>query len=273
MNRRSRVSLELSLLLLVLTPARAASSDPQGEPAPFSPHMEVEAGYSRAYLSGNKEEWDAFHAEALFHLEPQHERISGRKFISARYFESQRFGLWDRDFGLGLSHPISHKMTGRIEASASPSYHYLPRWQVQTGVSQILERAWVGHLDYRHTAYRPNAVDQVSCGVDKYFSSFRAAYTFSWNAIPGEDSAFGNRIVLEHYLDPEAQNRIAIAFCDGHELENLGQNDIVKTRVHAFWFYGRQPLTTRVSIAWQMSFGEHSSYVQREVGIALRSSF
>ena len=273
MNRRSRRSLELSLFLLVLTPARAASAEPLAEPAHSSPHIEVQAGYSRAWLSGGREEWNAFHTELLVHLEREHERISGRKFLYAKYYEAQRFGLWDRDFGLGLSHPISRKMTGRIETSSSPSYHYLPQWQAQTGVSRILGRGWVGNLDYRHTEYRPNAVDQVSSGADKYFSSFRAAYTFSWSAIPGEDSAFSNRFIVEHYLDPDAQNRIAIALVAGNELENLGHNEIVKTRVHALWLYGRQPLMERVSIAWQMSFGEHSSYVQREVGIALRSSF
>jgi YaiO family outer membrane protein len=131
---------------------------------------------------------------------------------------------------------------------------------------------WVGHLDYRHTDYRPNAVDQISAGTDKYFASFRAGYTFSWSAIPGEEGVIGNRIVFEHYLDPEAQNRIAVALAAGQELENT-QGQVVKTRVHAVWLYGRQPVSPRISIVWQMAFGAHSSYVQREAGLALRTSF
>jgi len=273
LSRRSRAHFALFALLIVLTPSGTAYCEAPQEPAPFVPRVEVQAGYSRAWLGGGREEWDAFLTEVLVHLEREDEPVSGRKFLSARYHETQRFGLWDREFALGLSHPIDRKMTGRIEASSSPSYHYLPKWQVLGGLSRVLAPGWVGHLDYRHTDYRPNAVDQVAASADKYFSSFRAGYTFSWSAIPGEESALGNRVVLEHYLDPDGQNRIALALCAGQELESLGQDQIVKTRVHAFWLYGRQPLNSRLSIAWQMSFGEHSSYVQREAGIALRSIF
>jgi YaiO family outer membrane protein len=171
-----------------------------------------------------------------------------------------------------LSHPIDRKTTGRIEAGSSPSYHYLPKFQVLAGASHVVASGWVGHLDYRHTDYRPNAVDQISAGTDKYFASFRAGYTFSWSAIPGEEGVIGNRLVFEHYLDPEAQNRIAIALAAGQELENT-QGQVVKTRVHSVWLYGRQPVNPRVSIVWQMAFGAHSSYVQREAGLAFRTSF
>jgi len=260
-----------ALLLLLLLPERAAAN-PLGNSAHSAPRIEFQTGYSRSWLSGGREEWNAFLAEVLVHLEPQQERVSGRKLLSAKYCETQRFGLWDRDFGLGLSYPIRREWQGRIETSSSPSYHYLPRWQVLTGLSRTLGDDYVGHLDYRHTEHRMDAVEQISAGGDKYFSSFRAAYNFSWSAIAGETSAVGHRIVLEHYLDADARNRIAIALGTGHELENLGQDLIAKTRVHALWLYGRQPLTNRVSLAWQISMGEHSSYVQREVGIALRSS-
>ncbi|HEX6692600.1 MAG TPA: YaiO family outer membrane beta-barrel protein [Burkholderiales bacterium] len=229
--------------------------------------LETEAGATYERLTNDEPDWKSLYLEAAHAFAP-------RQTLYGTLRETERFDLRDRELSAGYAHPFGTAWTAVLEASHSPEHNVLPDKSFFGQLYWAAGGGWVLNGGARFSEYTDTDTRILTAGVERYFSSYRASYTF-YNGKPEDTgSASSHRLAFDHYYYGE-RSRVGMAVSWGREVENVGPpSGIVTSDVRALSVVGRHWLTPEWAVAWELGTHEQGDFYRRTGGrLALRYRF
>lgn len=229
--------------------------------------FETEVGISYDRLTNDKPDWRSVYFEGAHAFAP-------RQTLYGALRETERFDLRDRELSAGYAHPFGTDWTAVVEASHSPQHNVLPDKSLFGQLYWAAGRGWVLNAGARLNEYTDTNTRILTAGLERYFGSYRAAYTF-YNGKPEDTgSASSHRLAFDHYYYGE-RSRIGAAVAWGREVENVGPpTGIITSNVRAISLAGRHWLAPDWALAWEFGTHEQGDLYRRTGGrLALRYRF
>lgn len=244
----------LSILLLVLYRTGAAA-------------LELEGGLTHEELTDDKPDWDSAYLEGAHDFAP-------RRTLYGVVRETERFDLRDTELAAAYYHPFGTTWTAQIEASASPDHNVLPEASVLGQLTWGFGEGWLLNGGARFSEYTDTSTRLLMAGIERYFGSYRVAYTVTNGKPEGASSAPSHRVALDHYYNNE-RSRIGFSVAWGSEVENVGPpTGVLVTEIRAIAVVGRHWVTPKWALAWEVGTHEQGDFYRRTGGrLGLRYSF
>jgi len=220
---------------------------------------------TRETLTGGRQGWRDDSVE----LAHQFER---RKLLTGRLTQTERFGLSDSTAAIAGYFPLGDRITGYIEQTMSSTHRVLPRGSTQVQLNRAMAGGWGLIGGWKHVRYDSTEVDVADLGVERYFSSYRAAFTVLPSRSDTAGSAVSYRLQLGYYYGE--RNNFQLVIGDGTEVDKpTAAGLIVSTPVRSLGFYGRHWLSS----LWAFEYGAGQSvqggYSRRSLDAGLRYRF
>ncbi len=259
MNPQNKFRMQLASYLRALGLALytcAATSICHGEDLSNS----VEVGAIHENLNQGFSDWQNLYLAASHKFAP-------RQTLYGEVHEAERFSQRDKKLVAGYYHPLGDKTTALIEASMSPDHRFLPEWSLLGQFDRQLGAGWGLQLGFRHSEYSQSASDLAVLTAERYWSSYRAAYSLYVGKPEGAGSASSHRVAIDYFYAD--RNSVGIAFSRGKEVENVGA--VITTDVRSIALTGRHWLTPTWAI--QFNVGRHEQgdlYVRKGVGLGIQ---
>ena len=229
--------------------------------------LELEGGVTHERLTNDRPDWNSVYLEAAHHFAP-------RRTLYGLLRETERFDFRDTEIAAAYYHPLDAKWTGLIEASYSSDHNVLPESSVLGHLSWAPGGGWVLSGGLRFSEYTDNGARVAMGGVERYFGSYRAAYTLYNGKPEGESSASSHRVALDRYYQGE-RSRIGVAVTWGREVEYVGPpTGIIVSDVRALVLLGRHWFSTAWALTWDLGTHEQGDLYRRTGGrLGLRHHF
>lgn len=249
-----RMALLVLGMLLVLQGSAAA----QGSEQP----VELEAGYELNTLTKGLPSWTEFYLEGK-------KQLADRAVIYGTARHTRRFALDDNELALGGYVPLDAKWTANLEASLSTG-RVLAKWSGAAALHRNLGAGWGIEAGYRHRLYAMSGVDSERLTVEKYFSSFRAAYTFTMSQ--GVAPTTAHALALSHYYGQ--RSRITLGLAVGDEVESLGNGVLLRSNVRYAGIYGLHEVAPDWSLTYALGINDQQPlYTRRQIRFGVRHAF
>ena len=229
--------------------------------------LEAEAGGTLEQLTNGQPDWMSLYLDATHTLAP-------RQTLYGTIRETERFDLRDFEISAGYAHPIGKQWTAVVEGSVSPDHHVLPASSIFGQVYWALAGGWTLNGGARFSEYTGADARVLTAGVERYFSRYRASYTY-YNGKPEDaEAASSHRVGLDVYYFDE-RSRVGVAIAWGREVENVGPpTGIVTTDVRSISLVGRHWFTPDWGVAWEIGTHEQGDLYRRTGGrLGLRHRF
>lgn len=262
---------ELARARALRTEAAARFPDSNWTPPPATasaagPRPELELGYTYDSLDNDFDDWWSYY------LQGDVQTAGGQTFYG-QLRQTERFELEDEELMAGVYLPFAQSWTAHFEGSYSPSGEVLPEWSVLAELGRSFSGGWGVQLGGRYLEYQGPNSTRESLAVERYFGSFRAAYTLTASQIEDEsDTSLAHLVRLDYYYGDGS--RIGIGYADGEEQERIGEDQLLTTDVQAFFLAGRHWFAPNWAISYSAGVQDQGDIYTREgVQIGLRRRF
>jgi YaiO family outer membrane protein len=244
-------------------PAAAAPSASDG----LEWRTEAQAAFEYESLSDGRGDWRGLVVEVSRHGS-RHRAVH----LAAR--ETSRFSLRDRGIAAMVTHPLGSRVTAGIDVEASPTHHVLPSWSLGGRADVQLTRGYVASAGLSHRRYDGVTVNLITAGAERYFGSYRAAYTAYVAHLSGADVAGSHLVRVDRFYGREGSSLFGVALSAGAELEHLGSGTIVRTPVGAVSVLGRHWMTPRWALTYAAGVHDQGTlYTRRGGSVGVRYRF
>lgn len=229
--------------------------------------LEFEGGLTHERLTNDRPDWRSLYLEAAHDFAP-------RRTLYGLLRETERFDLRDSEIAAAYYHPLGASATALIEASHSPDHNVLPEGSVLGHLSWAAGSGWVVSGGARFSKYTDSDTRVLMASVERYFGSYRAAYTLYNGKPEDEGSASSHRAAFDYYYDGE-RSRVGAAVTWGREVEYVGPpTGIIVSAVRALALLGRHWLTPAWALTWELGTHEQGDLYRRTGGrLGLRHRF
>lgn len=249
-------------------PAGAARPDAASPRQPgASGQTEVAASYSHEWLKHNPDDWIDTRVEALH-------KFADRTLATGAVTESQRYGQRDSTVSLGGYYPLAARTTAYAEVGVSGTHRVLPKDSEYLQLTQSFGAGWGVLGGYKHVDYNSTRVEIGDLTLEKYFSSYRAAFT----AFPSHSSTAGNatsyRVQLSRYYGDDEQSNVQLVLVKGTEVDKpTGVDQVVATEVKSGALFGRHWLDRSWSLTWSVGRTLQEAATRNSASLGLRYRF
>ena len=218
-------------------------------------------------LSGGRPAWRVTALDLAWRGEPGAAAGLGLRELSRSSRDDVDGAAWGQA-------PLAGFVLG-LEASASPTYRFVPRWSGGARAERGLGAGWVLSAGARVLRYEGDAATTTatiaSAGVERYWGAWRAAATTSAVALEREWSA-SERLALDRFYGEEG--RVGVAAALGRELEHLGGGRVLRTEVVAAGLAGAHPVGAAWAVTWELGVHRQGDLYTRAGGrLGLRRRF
>lgn len=221
----------------------------------------LSAGIGVDTLDNDQPNWN----EQFFEAQFEHSAAARYRLRAAR---SSRFDAADGQYGLGAEWRFSDDWFAGMDANFSSDPRFLPDRDLGGHVGRTLADGWVAGLRYRHRSFPTATVNTVIGSAEKYFGSFRAAYSLSISRLDGAGNTLGHGFVVNWYLDD--RHSFGVSLATGDEAEAIGPGQVLETRVRGLSVSGRHGVSNRMGISWYAGLHEQGDFYRRHyVGLAV----
>jgi len=132
---------------------------------------------------------------------------------------------------------------------------------------------WGAQVGVEHRRYSSAEVDLGAITVERYLDRYRAAYTLHVARLHGGGTSAVHRASGDLYYG-RSSNSIGVNVSAGEELENIQPIGVLRTPVRAASIVGRQWLTPRWFVTYDVLVHEQGSlYVRRRLGLGIGHRF
>lgn len=187
---------------------------------------------------------------------------SARQVAELGLTRTRRFGLDDTRVDLGMSAPINERLTGAVQASASPSHRVLPRYAVGGQLQYEFARGWLAHGGARHTRYEADStqVNQLRLAVENYTGPFSVLAAWSPARALGQDT---HTVELRGSYYYGQDSSVGLILARGDEATQLGPGQVVLADVRSVALTGRQELGPGRWLLWGVNRTHQGSFYTR----------
>ncbi len=225
---------------------------------------ELELGVSHESLSKGLPSWRSIYLEGLH-------QFGERQVLYGVLRETRRFGLADTEARVGYYHPLGRTWTALVEASTSPTHEVLPHFSVLGQLQKDLAYGWNVQVGLRHNEYTALSTDVANVTAERYWGSFRGAYSLYLGRLDGETAA-SHVVQFDHYYGD--RNSIGVLIAEGREVADRGPTGVLITDVRSFALRGRHWITPRWAISYEAVHHKQGDLYRRQgVRVGLRRAF
>lgn len=230
-----------------------------------NPTFVVEAKSTTDYLDNGYANWNSQNIDIEKHAAP-------REIYYAGFRQTRRFALNDSEGKFGAYLPMNDSWTANVEGSYSPTHRVLPEYSLNTLVHRSLPMGWGIAAGIRYNQYDTNETHTLTLLGERYWGSFRAAYSLYRGKPQGASAGISHRVELTHYYEPDS--RIGFSMTSGREVERTGVDQTLVSDVNAFGIIGRHALNTHWATNYELSSHRQGGlYMRRGLSIGLRYQF
>ncbi len=229
---------------------------------------EIEAGFSDEKLTGGRPDWKSRYVEGAH-------SFAERNTLYGAIRETERFALRDTELSAGYYHPLTKALTGLVEGSYSGEHNVLPRYSALAQLSWQAGSGWVWSAGARRSEYTRTSADLLLLGAERYWQSFRAAYTLYVGKPQGAGSASAHRVTFNRYYGDGERSFVGIGVTVGREVENVGPPlGVTSTQVRNVGLLGRHWFARDWAATYELAAQQQGSLYQRHgFRLGLRHSF
>ena len=230
-------------------------------PALAEPRWQVEAGAGVETLSNDSPDWQQADLAVR-------RRDAGTALeVNAR--TARRYGLHDRELGLGLVWPAGDDWTLSLRASAAAA-DFLPRLGGVAEASRRLGGGWVASAGLGRSLYDPaqaasSGTTLLRAGLEHYAGPWRLAGGLTRARLDGGAGDSAWRVQLDHFFGDVG--RAGLLATGGRELE-AAPDGVLSTKVQSLVVLVRVPLAEGWSMAGEAGFTRVSGLERRSGGVA-----
>ncbi len=186
--------------------------------------------------------------------------------------DGRRFERSDSTLELGGSWQAlaRWRIGGGLAATADTDFE--PKRALSAAAQRPWGDGWGTELGFRRREYPDADVTTYSFTGDKYVADYRIAYRLEYSRLLGAGSSTGHALMLGWY--PSDRRTVGVTLGAGEEIETVGLDQLLRTRVASVTLSGRETLSPRVALSWWL--GTHRQgdfYRRRSGGLALRVGF
>lgn len=207
--------------------------------------LDLETGYHWESLSRGLDPWQTLYTTGTL-------RPGDRRVVFGSLRQVERFSLIDRELVAGVAAPWGPRFVASLEGSYSPTAQVLPTASGLGQLSASLGDGWGAEVGWKRTVFPTMAFDRQMLTLERYWSAFRVAYTFSVSQLPGGQWPTGHQGQLTRYYGES--NRVGLVVGRGEEL--LYETPIRLTRmdVRALALTGQHWFTTDWALSYEWSW-------------------
>lgn len=249
------------LCTLLFAPLLAQGAEPSAAQA-----SELEAGFSHYALSNSYANWDSAYVDAAH-------RFGERQSLYGEVQEARRFNLTDREVSAGYYHPLSARWTALVEASDSPEHNFLARNALYGQLQLAFADGWDLQGGWRHSQYNLAYADLAVLTAERYWGSYRAAYTLYEGRLQGAGTAPSHKALLAYYYTD--RNNVTLTLAKGRQAESLGPAlGVLLVGVTSVSLSGRHWLNSAWGVTYE-ALSEHQGnlYSRKGIRLGLRYAF
>jgi len=249
------------LLFLSLLPMAAQAAD-----APAGASSEAEVGFSHDALNQGYANWDSSYLDGAH-------QFGARHSVYGELRETRRFNLNGREISGGYYHPLSDTWTALLGASISPDHYVLPKDTLLGQVQKAFDGGWDVQAGLRRSLYNTASSNLLVLTGERYWGSFRAAYTLYLSKLQGAGTAPSHMGQLSYYY--AERNYFTLGVAKGRQVENLGAGlGVLLTEVTSTSLSGRHWLDANWGVSYEATL-EHQGnlYTRKGIRFGLRRAF
>ncbi len=220
---------------------------------------ELAAGMRYDALSKGYDNWTAYFLSLQ-------RRFSDGLVVYGAVEQTKRFRLRDNQWTLGAYLVPLPGLTMQIEGKFSPSANVLPGNSVLGQVLISLPEGWGVSAGIRRTGYPSASLWIYSGGLERYFDSFRASYTYNRVKLAQLGNGGNHVLSLDHYFGNG--NSLGLVYTVGREVERLGPTRVLITPIWTLAARGRYWMNESWGIQWEAHF-HHQGQIYRKIGGSL----
>lgn len=249
--------------LALLTAILALSCDLQAREPGF--RIEAEAKTAVERLTGGRADWRTTQVD-------WQTRNDARQTYYGDLRSTERFSQQDSGFMLGTYQPLGDAWSLQLEAAVSPTHRVLARQSLFAQVERRFEGGWGTAAGFRRSDYARSGTDIGVLTVDRYISSFRAAYSLYLGKPDGAGFNPSHRLQGNYYYTD--RSFIGISATSGKEAENIFPTGIQSSRVHGFSISGRHEFAPGWAASYEwLTHQQGDLYTRRGIGLGIRHAF
>jgi YaiO family outer membrane protein len=168
-------------------------------------------------------------------------RTQSRQFFGARWRQTERFDIRDREAGLALYQPLPAGWGLSFDLSASDTHRVLARRALFGQIEKQLGDGWGVQLGMKRSEFESEYADLRLATVERYFGDHRLAYTFYSGRLEQGSSAPSHRVQWSYFFGERSS--LGVSAAAGREIESVGPGTLVSTDVRnitafaRYWFH------------------------------------
>lgn len=227
---------------------------------------ELEVGFSYGKLNNGYDNWRSVYVSGQREFGPG-------KGVYGTLSRVERFADSDRELLVGAYMPLGGRFSGVVEGSVSDVHLLQPKYSALGQVSYQTESGWGASVGLRHTDYNDYGLNVKSATVERYWGSYRAAYTYTVsNLAYHTESATSNQFQANYYYGE--RNNVGLSYTSGHEVFVYQDYEPTVSDTSSIALSGAHWLTRDWAITHELVYHKQDEYYTRKgISIGFRYRF
>lgn len=246
-----------------LAAALAMSSELAAQESGLKFEAEIQTSLER--LSAGRADWRSTQLDVQA-------RNAARQSYYGSLRQTERFGQADTEIMLGSYQPFAGVWAIQLEAAMSPTHRVLAKDSVLAQLERRFDGGWGVQAGYRRSEYAHTGTDLATITLERYFSSFRAAYTLYLGRPDDAGFAPSHRLQWNYYYTDHSF--VGISAASGKEVESIFPSGVLSTRVRNVSISGQHEFAPGWAASYQwLTQRQGDLYTRRGFGLGIRHAF
>lgn len=231
------------------------------QPDVVQPFWNLNVGAAYDKLSNDLPSWDNQFI-GLAYEKPQHYRYG------AELARDARFAGADYSLRLSTRHSFMSRWFAGAALGIADDPQFQPGQDYGLHVGAQIGDGWTTTLAFRRREYTGTSVNSLIGSVEKYYGSYRFAYSMTAAQLEGSSTSLGHTFTTNWYINDKSS--IGITLSGGEEAEAIGNGAVLKTDVRGVSLSGRYQLGERYTLqGWLGTHEQGDFYRRRFLGLAI----
>lgn len=214
---------------------------------------------------------NGFSAWQAQRLDAQTRTVQGATWYGA-VLRERRYGRWEEGVEAGAALPIGEHWVIQPEVAKSFDGDFLPSWYADLRIQRALTAGWVANASVRRTQYTDSQVDRLALGGERYWGSWRGAYTLNVSDVAGAGTPVGHAVALDYYYSD--RSFVGLRGNLGREEEALPEGSVFTSSVSGAGLRGRHWLDEDWAVSWDVGWlSQGEIYNRYGIQVGIRRAF